>query len=118
MPLAVALQRWELLDVHNGELTAVLSVEEEARLVPAAVSDLGGGGGERNASFKLGTQMLLRHGFQMDTVKHTNGIEAFRNASLCVAKSPSWQTLLQNESRFFRLISEALDSLNMKTICC
>lgn len=40
MPLTVALQFWELLDVHDGELTTVLSIEEEARLVPAAVLDL------------------------------------------------------------------------------
>lgn len=39
-PLTVALQCWELLDVHDGELTTVLSREEEARLVPAAVLDL------------------------------------------------------------------------------
>lgn len=40
MPLTVAPQCRELLDVHDGELTTVLSREEEARLVPAAVLDL------------------------------------------------------------------------------
>lgn len=40
MPLAVVLQCWESLYVHDRELTTVLSIEEEAWLVPAAVLDL------------------------------------------------------------------------------
>lgn len=105
MLLAGALQCWELLDVNDRELTTVLSIEEEAWLVPAAVLDLG----------EDGKKYILQIG-NTNTVtvwiNYVNGREIF----LRVAKLPSGQTRVQNKPVSQTNIIR--DSLNIKEICC